>query len=89
MSLTLGLSLNMQYQSACKPAKKSTGNCSIAVNYTWYENRCLSSKPLKGQPKATKFLYRPMQNRLPRTNADAELTQAAPDLKVNENRAYN
>jgi len=29
-----------------------------------------------------------MQNRLPKTNADAELTQTAPDLMVNENRAY-
>jgi hypothetical protein len=38
-------------QSACKPAKKFSGNCWIAANYTCYENSYLSSKPLKGYPK--------------------------------------
>src|SRR4029077_18481062 len=42
-------------QSACKPAKKSSGNCWIGLNYTWYENSYLSSKPLKGCKTWTAF----------------------------------
>jgi hypothetical protein len=30
-----------------------------------------------------------MQNRLPKTNADAELTQTTPDPKVSENQVHN
>src|SRR5271165_1270353 len=76
-------------QSACKPAKKSSGNCWIALNYTWYENSYLSSKPLKGQAKATKLLCRPPQNRLPKTNGAAAPTQVAPDPPVRENLIHD
>src|SRR5438445_4684832 len=76
-------------QSACKPAKKSSGNCWIALNYTWYENSYLSSKPLKGQSKATKFLCRLPQNRLPKTNGAAVPTQVAPGPPVSENLTHD
>src|SRR5271165_5244246 len=76
-------------QSACKPAKKSSGNCWIALNYTWYENSYLSSKPLKGQAKPTKLLCRPPENRLPKTNGAAAPTQVAPDPPVRENLTHD
>ena len=55
-------------QSACKPAKKFSGNCWIAANYTCYENSYLSSKPLKGYAKEAKLLCQPLKNRLSKTN---------------------
>ena len=71
-------------QSVWKPAKKCSGNCWIAANYTWYENNCLKSKPLKGPPNPPKSLCR-FKNRLLKAEVAVPPTEVALDPPVSEN----
>ena len=71
-------------RSVWKPEKKYSGNCWIAVNYTWYETNCRKCKPLKGPPNAPKSRCRP-KNRLLKANDAVYLTEVTDDLPVNEN----
>jgi hypothetical protein len=73
-------------QSVWKPAKKCSGNCWIAANYTWYETKCRKSKPVKGPPNPPKSRCRP-KNRLLKAKFVVYLTKVGHDETVRENRA--
>ena len=70
-------------RSVWKPAKKCSGNCWIAANYTWSETNCRKSKPLKGPPNPPKSRCRP-KNRLLKANGAVDLTEVTHDRPVSE-----
>ena len=70
-------------RSVWNPAKKCSGNCWIAANYTWSETNYRQSKPLKGPPNPPKSRRRP-KNRLLKANGAVDLTEVTHDRPVSE-----
>src|ERR1700730_18498563 len=70
-------------RSVWKPAKKCSGNCWIAANYTWSETNCPKSKPLKGPPNHRNPRCRP-KSRLLKIDAVAHPAEVTHDRLLSE-----